>query len=133
VKSQERFQANSVMKQKCSLFRDASWGIHVSPRMQQRSAPEAGARLLWKAEAGKAVSARHIQQRMPRWKVYAVRLLSTTNGAPAADTRTATTAWQNGQPVKHGTMCVRESRTYFQLWTIMNPAQQHTICARGSK
>ena len=74
---------------------------------QHRSAPEAGARLLWKADVGKAVSARHIQQRMPRWKVYAVRLLSTTSGAPAADTRTATTAQQDVHDHKHDGSRVR--------------------------
>ena len=53
-----------------------------------------GARTLAKAEAGKELSARHIQQRIPRWKQYAERLLSTASGAPAADMRMLTTALQ---------------------------------------
>ena len=98
-------------------------------KIQQRSAPDAGARLLWKAEAGKAVSARHIQQRMPRWKVYAVRLLSTTSGAPAAETRTATTA---------GGMANSSMITAFpdlgnqSLWMMMIHAQQHSACVHGT-
>ena len=57
--------------------------------------------MLWKAEAGNAVSARHIQQRIPRWKVYAERLLRTTSGAPAAEIRTAITAGQKAPSQEH--------------------------------
>ena len=63
-------------------------------RAHAPAAAALGASMLRNAEAGKEVSARHIQQRMPRWKQYAARLLSTASGAPAADIRMPTTAPQ---------------------------------------